>query len=79
MTTYIILYNMIIEDEHDLDAPIEVGREAPPLEVQTPKDVNIRFEKFLGRSRKIKDKKFQFALRNLLIDHLWERNTNGDV
>ena len=37
---------MIIEDERDLDAPIEVGIEAPPREVQTPENDNIRSEEF---------------------------------
>ena len=57
---------MIIEDERDLDAPIEVERETPPPEVQTAENDNIRFEKFLGGFRKIKDKKTHFALRNSL-------------
>ena len=32
-----------------------------------------------GRFRKIKDKETHLVLRNSLIDHLWERYTNGDV
>ncbi|XP_048610064.1 uncharacterized protein LOC125585307 [Brassica napus] len=36
MTTCIILHNMIIENERDLDAPIGIGRETPPPEVQIP-------------------------------------------
>ncbi|KAL0794520.1 hypothetical protein Bca101_065897 [Brassica carinata] len=39
---------MIIEDERDLDAPIETGREAPPPEIQTSENDNIRFEEFLA-------------------------------
>ena len=79
MTTRIILHNMIIEDEHDLNAPIEVWREAPPPVVQTPENDNIRFEEFLGRFREIKDKEAYFVLQNSLIHHLWEIYTNGDV
>ena len=42
MTTCIILHNMIIEDERDLDTPIEVGVEVPVLEVD--EHDNIRFQ-----------------------------------
>ncbi|XP_024007289.1 uncharacterized protein LOC112083492 [Eutrema salsugineum] len=79
MTTCIILHNMIIDDERDLDAPIEVEREAPPPEVEIAIDENIRFQEFLCRYRQIKDKEAHFSLRNALIDHLWEKYTNGDV
>ena len=72
MTTSIILHNMTIEDERDLDAPIEIRREAPPPEVQIPDDEYNRFQEFLSRVRKIKDKKIHFSFRNALIDHLWE-------
>ncbi|KAL0680633.1 hypothetical protein Bca4012_047480 [Brassica carinata] len=74
MTTCIILHNMIIEDERDLDAPIGIGKEAPPPppEVQLPDNENNRFQEFLSRFRKIKDKEAHFSFRNALIDHLWE-------
>ena len=74
MTTCIILHNMIIEDERDLHAPIEVEREVPVPEVDMVVDDNIRFQEFLGRYRKIKDKEAHFSLRNALIDHLWEKH-----
>ena len=70
MTTCIILHNMIIEDERDLDAPIGIGREAPPPEVQIPDNEDNQFQEFLSRFRKIKDKETHFSLRNALIDHL---------
>ena len=70
MTTCIILHNMIIEDERDLDAPIGIGREAPPPDVQIPDNENNRFQEFLSRFRKIKDKEAYFSFRNALIDHL---------
>ncbi|XP_024006867.1 uncharacterized protein LOC112083387 [Eutrema salsugineum] len=79
MTTCIILSNMIIEDERDLNAPIEVGRKAPPPEVEIAEDETIRFQEFLGRYRKIRDKEAYFSLRNALIDHLWEKYTNSDA
>ena len=77
MTTCIILPNMIIEDGRDLNAPIEVAREAPPAEVEMAVDDNTRFQEFLARYRQIKDKEAHFALRNALIDHLWEEYTNS--
>ena len=64
---------MIIEDERDLNAPIEVVREAPPPEVEIAVDDNTHFQEFLTRYRQIKDKEAHFALRNALIDH--ERST----
>ena len=35
-------------------------------------DENQRFQEFLFRHRRIKDKDAHFALRNALINHLWE-------
>ncbi|XP_023640317.1 uncharacterized protein LOC111831041 [Capsella rubella] len=49
-------------DEHDLDAPIEVEREVPPLAVQIAEDDDIRFQEFLGRFKKRKDKEAHFSL-----------------
>lgn len=77
MTTCIILHNMIIEDERDLEAPIEVNREVPPTEVDTEDNDHIRFQEFLALFRRIKDKDAHFALRKDLIDHLWERYMAG--
>ena len=48
MTTCIILHNMIIEDERELDAPIELGREAPPPDIEIAEDENVRFQNFLA-------------------------------
>lgn len=77
MTTCIILHNMIIEDERDISAPIREFVEAPIPEV----DMNIgdedaHFQDFLARHRKIKDRDAHFALREALIDHLWEELGN---
>ena len=57
MTTCIILHNMIIKDERDLDAPIEVGGEVPVLEVDIEEHDNIRFQEFLARLEELKIKK----------------------
>ena len=59
-------------------APIELGREAPPPEVQIPDNEDNRLQEFLSRFRKIKDKEAHFSLRNALIDHLWEKFSNND-
>ena len=61
---------MIIEYERDLDAPIEVGREFPVIEVDIEEHDNIHFQEFLARFRRIKDQEAHFTLRNNLIDHM---------
>ena len=60
MTTCIILHNMIIEEERDLEAPIEVEREDPSPEVEIVGNNSARFQEFLSRFRKIKDKEVHF-------------------
>ena len=64
---------MIIEDEHDSDAPIEIDREVPPLEVDIEQNENIRFQDLLARFRRIKDQEAHFFPKNALTDHLWEK------
>ena len=78
MTACIVMHNMIIEDKRDLDAPIEDVMEASTPEVQMVVDENTRFQQFLTRHRQIKHKDAQIALRNALIEHLWEEYTNSD-
>ena len=75
MTTCIIMHNMIIEDERDLDAPIQDVREAPTPEVERIVDETMRFNQFIARHAQIKDRDAHIALRNALIDHLWEEYT----
>jgi len=76
MITCIILHIMIIEDERDLNAPIEVAREVSPIEVETVMYDSNQFQQFLACYRQIKDKVAHFELRNTLIDHLWEKYSN---
>ncbi|KAL2461631.1 putative harbinger transposase-derived nuclease [Abeliophyllum distichum] len=78
MTACIIMHNMIIEDERDVDAPIVGWVEAPNPEVEMVVDNNTRFQEFLGRHRQIKNKEAHIALRNALIDHLWDEYTNSE-
>ncbi|XP_060183449.1 uncharacterized protein LOC132613242 [Lycium barbarum] len=76
LTSCIILHNMIIEDERDLNAPIQDAWEGPTPTVEMVVDENYRFEQFLARHKKIKNKDAHFALRNALVEHLWEQRTN---
>ncbi|KAK3204297.1 hypothetical protein Dsin_018343 [Dipteronia sinensis] len=72
------MHNMIIEDERDVDTSIEDHMEAPTPEVEMMLDENTRFQEFLARHREIRDKEAHIALRNALIDHLWDEYTNSD-
>ncbi|XP_020258584.1 uncharacterized protein LOC109834993 [Asparagus officinalis] len=78
MTACIIMHNMIIEDERDLYAPIQEVRKAPTPEVDIVADETTRFTQFIARYRQIKDKDAHIALRNALIDNLWEEYTISD-
>lgn len=68
---------MIINDEHDLDTPIEIAREVPPIEVELTTDEDSQFQQFLARYKNIKDKEAHFSLRNALVDHLWKIYSNA--
>ncbi|XP_020266798.1 uncharacterized protein LOC109842316 [Asparagus officinalis] len=59
-------------------APIQEVREAPTPEVDMVADETTKFTQFIARYGKIKDKDAHIALRNALIDHLWEEYTNSD-
>ena len=78
MSACIIMHNMIIEDERDIDAPIQDAREVPSPEVEMEVNESTRFQQFLARHRQIKNKNAYITLRNALIDHLWEEYTNSD-
>ncbi|KAK9129149.1 hypothetical protein Sjap_009636 [Stephania japonica] len=77
MRTCIIMHNMIIEDERDLSVPIGQARKHQ-FDVEVALDENERFDEFLKRNKDIKDKDAHYALRNALIDHIWDEYTNGD-
>ncbi|XP_074579122.1 uncharacterized protein LOC141835648 [Curcuma longa] len=78
MTSCIIMHNMIIEDERDLNAPIVEHFEVSTPDVEAAVDDRTRFEDFLARYRQIKDKEAHIALRNALIDHIWEQYSNSE-
>ncbi|KAL5739491.1 hypothetical protein ACOSQ2_028671 [Xanthoceras sorbifolium] len=77
MSACIIMHNMIVEDERDVHADIDNWREAPAPEVDMALDENTRFQQFLTRHREIRDKEAHIALRNALIEHLWEQYSNS--
>ncbi|KAE8688271.1 Detected protein of unknown function [Hibiscus syriacus] len=78
MNACIIMHNMIIEDERDLNSPIVEGRDAPPPNVEFVEDDETQFQEFLIRFRQIKDANAHFALRNTLIEHLWNEYSNSE-
>ncbi|XP_073152381.1 uncharacterized protein [Henckelia pumila] len=79
MSSCIIMHNMIIEDERDLSAPIQDARKTPAPEVEMIVDENMKFQEFLSRYKKIKDKDTHYALRNALIEHLWDEYSSSNV
>ena len=68
---------MIIEDERDVDVPIMNHMETPILQVESVVDENIKFQEFLERHKQIKDKDDHIALRNALIEYLWDEYKNS--
>ncbi|XP_075478760.1 uncharacterized protein LOC142519605 [Primulina tabacum] len=79
MKACIIMHNMIIECERDLSVPIQDAREAPTPVVEIVVNEHIKFQEFLARYIKIKDKDAHFALRNVLIDHLWDEYGHSNI
>ncbi|XP_042449188.1 putative nuclease HARBI1 [Zingiber officinale] len=79
MTSCIIMHNMIIEDKRNTNTSIvDQGEVSSTADVDTAVDDNIRFQEFLARYEGIKNKNAHFALRNVLIVHLWEQFGNSD-
>ncbi|PKU67236.1 hypothetical protein MA16_Dca015964 [Dendrobium catenatum] len=79
ITTCIILHNMIIEDERNLTGPIQVAREVPSPDVELVVDENTQFQEFIARHKQIRNQDAHIALRNALIEHLWDQYTNSNV
>ncbi|XP_065879456.1 uncharacterized protein [Euphorbia lathyris] len=77
MRTCIILHNMIIEDERDLEAPIDILIDESTSNVQMRPNYNTQFNEFLERHRQIKDQKAHFELRNALIEHYTSPKSEG--
>lgn len=58
MTLYKFLYNMIIEDDHELDPLIKVIREVSYVDIKTVEDEKCSISSFFVQFRKLKIKKF---------------------
>jgi hypothetical protein len=74
MTAYIIMHNMIFEDERDL------GRIASPYESGAVETIDFfspvrtsDFVSFVKKHEEIRDSQTPFQLKNDLIEHLWQR------
>lgn len=78
MFACIIMHNMIIEDERDLEAPIEEARDVTPPDIEFVGNEYIQFQDFLARFRRIRRADAHFMLRNALIDHLWNECSNSN-
>ncbi|XP_062075839.1 uncharacterized protein LOC133779962 [Humulus lupulus] len=78
MTSCIIMHNMIIEDERDVNATTEERVDVQSPEVEMLGDDDTRFQEFLARHKKIRDKEAHIELRNALIEHLWDEHGNSE-
>ncbi|XP_020272422.1 putative nuclease HARBI1 [Asparagus officinalis] len=77
MTACIIMHNMIVEDERDEQEDVVIST---PQSIPNAENMEIteteRFQQFLALHKRLKNKEAHFALRNALIEHLWERHGN---
>ncbi|XP_020272171.1 uncharacterized protein LOC109847350 [Asparagus officinalis] len=77
MTACIIMHNMIIKDERDEQEDVIIST---PQSILNAENMEIteteRFQRFLARHKRLKNKEAHYALRNALIEHLWERHGN---
>ena len=69
MTAYVIMHNMIIEDERDQLE--DFNYEHVGTRVVPEKDEN-RIKRFLEVHRKIEDREAHDQLRDDLVEHLWQ-------
>ena len=68
---------MIVEDERDVNAPIQDFVEAPITNIEYVDD-DTRFQQFLSRHQEIRNKDAHYALRDALIEHLWNQYGNSE-
>ena len=72
------MHKMIIGDERDLEASIVHVREAPTPIVEMVVDESMRFQEFFYQFKKIRDRDAHHALRDALIEYLWEEFSNSE-
>ncbi|XP_028092087.1 uncharacterized protein LOC114292344 [Camellia sinensis] len=71
MKSYIILHNMIVEDERDEHLDFDYDTSSTNSPVQLSCNTNNDFQSFLSCHLGIRDKNAYHALRNDLIEHMW--------
>ncbi|KAF8397075.1 hypothetical protein HHK36_018713 [Tetracentron sinense] len=77
MSACIIMHNMIVEDECNDYENVVDSNPTPIPNVDMVDGETELFQQFLARHRQMKNKEAHYALRNSLIEHLWERH--GDA
>lgn len=72
MTAYIIMHNMIIQDERDcqLDNNFDFTDATPTIEPSHVRTVPLT--EFIQNHHRIRNTKTHKALKNDLIEHLWQ-------
>ncbi|XP_062538357.1 uncharacterized protein LOC134206645 [Armigeres subalbatus] len=81
MRAYIILHNMIIEDESYNNSTCDIFEEADHfLQAEMlPMDSEAdNFTTFLNRYKKVHNKHLHYQLQNDLVEHLWNVKGNED-
>ena len=78
MTTCIIVHNIILQDQRDVNAPIQDCVEAPTTNIEYVDD-DTRFQQFLSQHQEIRNKDAHYALWDALIEHLWNEYDNLEI
>ena len=55
------------------------SNETPIPHVDMVVEETEKFQQFLTRHKQIKDKEAHYALRNALIEHLWDRHGDASI
>jgi hypothetical protein len=77
MTAYVIMHNMIVEEERD-DSIYDQGWDFQG-ELVAPNPVPSSFPKFLYTHHEIRDQATHFALYEDLVNHIWIHAGNNSV
>ncbi|KAL4578522.1 hypothetical protein LXL04_014646 [Taraxacum kok-saghyz] len=73
------IFEMEMTDVQDLVGieMLDIEILEPTMELEMVVDADVRFQEFLDRHKKIKDKDAHNELRNALIEHLWDEYVNS--